>query len=141
GIGDLERILARVALRSARPRDLSTLRDGLLLAPRLRGVFAPAFVREQRDGATQPPEPDSPLLRELLERLGEHADTAARLAHAVVEAPPVLARDGGVIRAGFDAELDELRLLSTHADQFLVELEERERAASGIPTLKVGYNR
>src|SRR5690606_13898933 len=81
------------------------------------------------------------LLRELLERLGEHADTAARLAHAVVEAPPVLARDGGVIRAGFDAELDELRLLSTHADQFLVELEERERAASGIPTLKVGYNR
>ena len=84
---------------------------------------------------------DSPLLADLLDHLGEHADIAAHLAAAVVESPPVLARDGGVIRAGFDAELDELRLLSTNADQFLVELEEREKAASGIPTLKVGYNR
>ena len=53
----------------------------------------------------------------------------------------MLARDGGVIRAGFDAELDELRALSTNADQFLIDLEEREKAASGIATLKVGYNR
>ncbi|HEY0233176.1 MAG TPA: DNA mismatch repair protein MutS [Dokdonella sp.] len=126
GIGDLERILARVALRSARPRDLSTLRDGLLLAPRLHDGLADC---------------DSPLLGELVARLGEHAATAAHLAQAVVETPPVLQRDGGVIRAGFDAELDELRLLSTNADQFLLDLEEREKTASGIPSLKVGYNR
>jgi DNA mismatch repair protein MutS len=126
GIGDLERILARVALRSARPRDLSTLRDGLALAPRLREELATC---------------DSPLLHELLTRLGEHADTAAHLALCVIEAPPVLARDGGVIRGGFDAELDELRALATNADQFLIDMEEREKAASGIPTLKVGYNR
>ncbi|MEO5558406.1 MAG: DNA mismatch repair protein MutS [Dokdonella sp.] len=126
GIGDLERILARVALRSARPRDLSTLRDGLALAPQLRGQLESA---------------DSPLLDELLSRLGEHEASARHLIDAVVETPPVLQRDGGVIRAGFDAELDELRLLSTNADQFLIDLEAREKAASGIATLKVGYNR
>jgi DNA mismatch repair protein MutS len=125
GVGDLERILARVALRSARPRDLSTLRDGLALAPRLKGELAAC---------------DSPLLHDLVDRLGEHTATAVHLAAAVVESPPAIARDGGVIRAGFDAELDELRMLSTNADQFLVDLEEREKAASGIPTLKVGYN-
>ncbi len=125
GIGDLERILARVALRSARPRDLSTLRDGLALAPQLRAALA---------------DRDSPLLHELVDRLGEHAQTAAHLADALVESPPLLARDGGVLRTGFDAELDELRLLSTNADQFLVDLEEREKTATGIPTLKVGYN-
>lgn len=125
-IGDLERILARVALRSARPRDLSTLRDGLAAAPLLRDLIASL---------------DSPLLHALVERIGDHADTAALLVGAVVEHPPVLQRDGGVIADGYDAELDELRRLSTHADQYLVELEEREKAASGISTLKVGYNR
>lgn len=125
GIGDLERILARVALRSARPRDLSTLRDGLALAPRLK---------EELVGC------DSPLLQELVDRVGDHADVAAHLTKAIVEQPPALARDGGILRAGFDAELDELRALSTNADQFLVDLEEREKAATGIPTLKVGYN-
>ena len=126
GIGDLERILARVALRSARPRDLSTLRDGLLAAPELRSRIA---------------ELDSPLLHALVDRIGDHAETAALLKRAIVEQPPVLQRDGGVINDGYDAELDELRRLSTHADQYLVELEEREKAASDIPTLKVGYNR
>jgi DNA mismatch repair protein MutS len=126
GIGDLERILARVALRSARPRDLSTLRDGLAAAPELRGQIAAL---------------DSPLLHALVEHIGDHADTAAWLARAVVAQPPALQRDGGVIADGYDAELDELRRLSTHADQYLVELEEREKAASGIATLKVGYNR
>ncbi|MEP7044824.1 MAG: DNA mismatch repair protein MutS, partial [Dokdonella sp.] len=147
GIGDLERILARVALRSARPRDLSTLRDGLLLAPRLREVFTFALIleRENEEAAVhgrslQQGASDSPLLGELLTCLGEHADTAAHLAAAVVDMPPALQRDGGVIREGFDAELDELRRLSTNANQFLIELEEREKAASGIPTLKVGYN-
>ena len=126
GVGDLERILARVALRSARPRDLSTLRDGLTLAPQLRDGIAGA---------------ESALLRDLVAELGEHADTAAHLARAIVDAPPAVARDGGVLRDGFDAELDELRALSTHADRFLIELEEREKAATGIATLKVGYNR
>ncbi|HEX7339313.1 MAG TPA: DNA mismatch repair protein MutS, partial [Rhodanobacteraceae bacterium] len=126
GIGDLERILARVALRSARPRDLSTLRDGLASAP---------ILRQSLDNL------DSPLLADLVARIGDHADTIDLLRRAIVEQPPVLARDGGVIADGFDAELDELRRLSTHADQFLVEMEEREKAATGIPTLKVGYNR
>jgi len=125
GIGDLERILARVALRSARPRDLSTLRDGLLATPALRSTVA---------------ECDSPLLHELLDRLGEHAGTAQHLAAALPEQPPALLRDGGAIRAGFDAELDELRALSTNADQFLIDLEQREKATTGIATLKVGYN-
>jgi DNA mismatch repair protein MutS len=125
GIGDLERILARVALRSARPRDLSTLRDGLLAAPALRNALAGG---------------DSPLLTQLLDGLGEHSTTAQHLAAALPDHPPALLRDGGAIRAGFDADLDELRLLSTNADRFLVDLEEREKAATGIATLKVGYN-
>ena len=125
GIGDLERILARVALRSARPRDLSTLRDGLAATPALRLALTGC---------------DSPLLARLLDQLGEHHETAQHLAAAVLEQPPALMRDGGVIRTGFDAELDELRTLSTNADQFLIDLEEREKAATGIATLKVGYN-
>ncbi len=125
GIGDLERILARVALRSARPRDLSTLRDGLSSLPQLRNALA---------------EHDSPLLAELLDRLGEHVGTANHLRHAVLEQPPALLRDGGVVREGYDAELDELRQLSTNANQFLIDLENREKAATGIATLKVGYN-
>lgn len=142
GIGDLERILARVALRSARPRDLSTLRDGLAAAPGIAG----AIILDREDqkaaihGRTLQQE-HSPLLHALVERIGDHADTAALLARAVVPQPPVLQRDGGVIADGYDTELDELRRLSTHADQYLVELEEREKAASGISTLKVGYNR
>mgnify|MGYP000877420883 CR=1 FL=1 len=125
-LGDLERILSRIALRSARPRDLSTLRDGLAMLPALREVLAPL---------------DSPRLRELSEQIGEHAAEAHLLAQALVEQPPVLARDGGVFADGYDAELDELRQLSSSADRFLVELEAREREATGIPTLKVGYNR
>ncbi|TAN04332.1 MAG: DNA mismatch repair protein MutS [Rhodanobacteraceae bacterium] len=126
GIGDLERILARVALRSARPRDLATLHDGLAAAPDFKQTLAKL---------------ESPLLHQLLERLGEHADTVRLLQAAIVERPPALLREGGAIAEGYDAELDELRQLSTHADQYLVELEARERAATGIATLKVGYNR
>ncbi|HEY4555311.1 MAG TPA: DNA mismatch repair protein MutS, partial [Lysobacter sp.] len=125
-VGDLERILSRIALRSARPRDLSTLRDGLALLPRLRECLAPV---------------DAPRLQALSAELGEHGEHAHLLASAIIQQPPVLARDGGVFAEGYDAELDELRRLSTHADRFLVDLETRERAASGIATLKVGYNR
>ncbi|HRO26534.1 MAG TPA: DNA mismatch repair protein MutS [Luteimonas sp.] len=125
-LGDLERILSRIALRSARPRDLSTLRDGLAMLPALRETLAPL---------------DSPRLRELSDALGEHAAEAHLLATALAEQPPVLARDGGVFADGFDTELDELRQLSSNADRFLVDLEAREKDATGIPTLKVGYNR
>ncbi|WP_407910039.1 DNA mismatch repair protein MutS [Lysobacter claricitrinus] len=125
-VGDIERILARVALRSARPRDLSTLRDALAMAPALRERLAPL---------------DAPRLQALRDELGEHDAIAAHLAEAIVAQPPVLARDGGVFAEGYDAELDELRRLSTNADQFLIDLEIREREATGIPTLKVGYNR
>ncbi|HEX5961158.1 MAG TPA: DNA mismatch repair protein MutS [Rhodanobacteraceae bacterium] len=125
-IGDLERILARVALRSARPRDLATLRDGLAAAPELREVLSRI---------------ESPLLHDLVQRIGDHAEIAGMLAQAIVERPPMLLRDGGAIADGFDVELDELRRLATNADQYLVEMEARERAATGIATLKVGYNR
>jgi DNA mismatch repair protein MutS len=125
-VGDVERILARVALRSARPRDLSTLRDALARLPAMRGLLAPL---------------DAPRLQALGDALGDHGDTATLLADALVAHPPVLARDGGVFADAYDAELAELRRLSTHADQFLVDLEAREREATGIPTLKVGYNR
>jgi DNA mismatch repair protein MutS len=125
-LGDLERILTRVALRSARPRDFSTLRDGLGLLPAVREVLAPL---------------DSPRLQALHAALGEHDDCAQLLASAIAEMPPLKLSDGGVLADGFDEELDELRRLSTHADQFLVDLEQRERESSGIPTLKVGYNR
>src|SRR5690606_3217688 len=125
-LGDLERILTRIALRSARPRDLSTLRDGLGMLPDVRQLL----------GAL-----DSPLLDALAAELGEHDSHAHLLASAIVDQPPVLARDGGVFAEGYDTELDELRTLSNTADQYLVDLETRERQASGIPTLKVGYNR
>ena len=126
GLGDVERILSRVALRSARPRDLSTLRDALSLLPQVRAAL---------DGL------DSPRLLALVAELGEHDEQAAWLQRAIVPQPPLLARDGGVIAEGYDAELDELRQLSTNADRFLIDLEARERESSGIPTLKVGYNR
>ena len=125
-LGDLERILSRIALRSARPRDLSTLRDGLGMLPQVRAVLAPL---------------DSPCLADLAAELGEHDDHAHLLKSAIVAQPPVLARDGGIFAEGYDAELDELRTLSTNADQFLIDLEAREKAATGIATLKVGYNR
>ncbi|WP_305805527.1 DNA mismatch repair protein MutS [Stenotrophomonas sp. YIM B06876] len=125
-LGDIERILTRMALRSARPRDFSTLRDGLGLLPAIARILAPL---------------DSPRLGALRAELGSHDGSAALLARAIAEQPPLKLSDGGVIAEGFDEELDELRRLSTHADQFLIDLEQRERASSGIATLKVGYNR
>jgi len=124
-LGDLERILSRIALRSARPRDLSTLRDGLGLLPDARALLAPL---------------DSPRLRELARELGEHDDHARLLHAAIVEQPPVLARDGGVFAEGFDAELDDLRTLSTRADQFLVDLEGGGGGPACIGTRKVATN-
>jgi DNA mismatch repair protein MutS len=125
-IGDIERIAARIALKSARPRDLATLRSSLAILPSLCARLA---------------ECDSPLLSELHVRIGEHPDLVDLLQRALVEQPPMLIRDGGVIRAGYDADLDELRALSQNADRFLVEMEQRERERTGIANLKFGYNR
>jgi len=125
-LGDIERILTRMALRSARPRDFSTLRDSLLLLP---------------DIASALPTLDSSRLQQLQAELGHHDELAQLLQRAIAPLPPLKLSDGGVIADGFDAELDELRQLSTRADQFLIELENRERHASGIASLKVGYNR
>ncbi len=124
-IGDIERILARVALRSARPRDLAVLRDGLGLLPELTA---------QVENLT------APRLPELARRCGHYPELHELLEGAIIEQPPVLIRDGGVIKAGYDAELDELRALKENSDQFLIDLETREKERSGIP-LKVGYNR
>ena len=126
GIGDVERILARVALRSARPRDLTGLREALSRLPALQALTQPL-------AATR--------LRALTKAAGEHPDTLDLLRRAVIEQPPVLIRDGGVIAEGYDPELDELRNLSRNADQFLIDLEAREREETGIATLKVSYNR
>ena len=126
GIGDLERILARVALGSARPRDLATLRDSLNCLPALQGLLC------QHEPA---------LLATLAADIGTHPATVDLLTSAILPHPPMLIRDGGVIAPGYDAELDRLRGLSTDANQFLLELEQRERARTGLANLKVGYNR
>src|SRR6185437_7259128 len=125
-IGDLERILARIALRSARPRDLVQLRASLQRLPAVREALG-AF--------------DSPLLARLRSGVGTHATERLLLERAIDAEPAHLLRDGGVIAAGYDATLDELRAIATHTDDFLLELERRERARSGIASLKLGYNR
>jgi DNA mismatch repair protein MutS len=125
-IGDVERILARVALRSARPRDLTQLRTALGALPALRSALADL---------------DSPLLAQLRGRTGEHADVLALLTRAIAAEPSTLVREGDVIAPGYDAQLDELRRISTHTDEFLLDLERRERERSGIAGLKLGYNR
>lgn len=125
-IGDIERILARVALRSARPRDLARLRDAFLSLPDLQNALTPVSSHHVVRLATIISE--YPELSDLLER-------------AIIDNPPVVIRDGGVIREGFDDELDELRNISENAGQFLLDVETRERERTGISTLKVGYNR
>lgn len=125
-IGDMERILARVALRSARPRDLSRLNSSLCVLPSL-----------QQEASCI----DSPLINSLLHNIGEYPEITHLLSSAIKENPPVVIREGGVIADGYDSELDELRGLSNNAGQYLVDMETRERERTGIQTLKVGYNR
>ena len=126
GIGDLERILARVALRSARPRDLVQLRAALDAVPALRATLSTL---------------DAPLLRELCSAVGEHTRECQLLRASLAAEPATFLRDGGVMAAGYDAELDELRHIATHTDEFLLELEQRERERTGITGLKLGFNR
>ncbi len=125
-IGDIERILARLGLKSARPRDLAKLRDAYGQLPELqqllRTMEAEHVAQLAGTIATFPQEHDL-------------------LTRALEENPPVVIREGGVIANGFDAELDELRELSSNAGQFLVDLEIREKERTGLSTLKVGFNR
>ena len=125
-IGDVERILARVALRTARPRDLTQLRSSLGVLPALRSALAGL---------------DSTLLGQLHSAIGLHPEARALLTSAIALEPATLVREGDVIASGHDAELDELRRIATHTDEFLLELERRERERTAIASLRVGYNR
>lgn len=126
GTGDVERILARVALKSARPRDLTGLRAALARLPDLAGLLATV---------------QAPRLVELAAAAAEQPETLMRLQQALIDNPPAVIRDGGVIAAGYDPGLDELRDISRNADGYLLELETRERRRTGLDKLKVGYNR
>ena len=125
-VQDLERLVARAALGTAGPRDLVGLNQSLTVIPRVRTVLA---------------ELQAPLIVSLVAQLDELADVRDRIEHTLGAEPPVLARDGGFIRDGVDPELDELRTISRSGKQVIAELEERERARTGIQSLKVRYNR
>jgi DNA mismatch repair protein MutS len=122
---DVERISGRIALKNARPRDLSGLRDTLALLPDLAAALPD----------------DRAHLAALQSALAARPDLHALLARAVLPEPASVLREGGVIADGFDPDLDELRALTRDAGAFLLELETRERTRSGISTLKVEYNR
>ncbi|MBU3057753.1 DNA mismatch repair protein MutS [Pseudomonas indica] len=125
-IGDVERILARIGLRNARPRDLARLRDALAALPALQDAMADLVA---------------PHLTQLASSIRTYPELAELLAKAIIDNPPAVIRDGGVLKRGYDPELDELLSLSENAGQFLMDLEAREKARTGLPNLKVGYNR
>ena len=125
-ISDLERILTRIALKSARPRDLIQLRNTLSALPELKANLDSI---------------DSPRIKAVTTNITCSPGLCSFLYGALIESPPVTIRDGGVIADGFDEQLDELRKLSSDAGQFLIELETKEKERSGIANLKVGYNR
>nr|WP_277627059.1 DNA mismatch repair protein MutS [Pseudomonas mosselii] len=125
-IGDIERILARIGLRNARPRDLARLRDALGALPELQNAMA---------------ELEAPHLARLAAITGTYPELAGLLERAIIDNPPAVIRDGGVLKTGYDSELDELLAISENAGQFLIDLEAREKARTGLANLKVGYNR
>ncbi len=125
-VGDIERISTRIALRSARPRDLAVLRDTLALLPDLQSTLNPGRGK---------------LIKQLRKKIGKHPTLQTLLTKAIKDNPPVLIRDGGVIATGYNLELDELRELSQNADQFLIDMENREKKSTGLSTLRVKYNR
>ena len=125
-IGDVERVLARIGLRNARPRDLARLRDALAALPQLQAAMVQL---------------DAPHLSELAVNIRTYPELADLLARAIIDNSPAVIRDGGVLKTGYDAELDELQSLSENAGQFLMDLETREKARTGLANLKVGYNR
>lgn len=125
GMSDVERITARVALRQVRPRELAGLRETLLTLPQLLARVPEA----------------TPLLAQVRSALQPDPVVAQTLQRMVAETPAVLLRDGGVIASGFDPDLDELRAISQNCDAFLLDLEARERARTGISNLRVQFNK
>ena len=125
-IGDIERILARIGLRNARPRDLARLRDALAALPALQSAMSSLEVEH---------------LQGLARTISTYPALADLLNRAIIDNPPAVIRDGGVLKTGYDAELDELQGLSENAGQYLMDLETREKARTGLANLKVGYNR
>ncbi|MFJ1302048.1 DNA mismatch repair protein MutS [Pseudomonadota bacterium AL_CKDN230030165-1A_HGKHYDSX7] len=124
---DIERIAARLALRSVRPRELASLRDALATLPQLHALLAPAA--------------DAARVTALAGHLALDPAIADLLQRAIAQEPAVAIRDGGVIATGFDAELDELRTLAADGGEFLIQLEARERERTGISNLRVEFNR
>lgn len=125
-VHDMERLVARIALRTAGPRDLGSLRQSLAAVPRARRIIDTL---------------QAPLVRELAGGLDELADVRERIAHTLVDDPPALARDGGLVRDGADPEVDELRGISRSGKQGIAGLEAAERQRTGIQSLKVRFNR
>ena len=125
-MGDIERIASRIALGTARPRDLSTLRDSLHTIPALHQLL-------QNN--------THPYIQTLRKQAALHSQTAQLLTQAIIDNPPVVLRDGGVIADGYNHALDDLRNLSRNSDQYLLDLETREKERTGISHLKVAYNR
>lgn len=138
-LGDLERVVSRIALGTARPRDLVVVRDCCGQLPLLRQSLQPVLSQSPHGALQQVAE--QLQLTQPATPLGNAALIYDVLQQALVEQPPLLIREGGVIAAGFDAELDELRHIRQHTGQFLLDLEARERESTGIATLKIGYNR
>ena len=124
--GDLERLIHRIETPSARPRDLASLRDSSFHIEKLRNAMG---------------NPHSETLAVLRERMDDFSDLRDYLEDALVETPPVFAREGGVIREGFSPELDRLRKIQSDGRKWISELEGRERERTGITNLKIGYNR
>lgn len=124
-VSDVERIAARIALRQVRPRELAGLRATLQILPELAQTVPMG----------------APLLDELSQGLGASPHLAELLIRAIAEEPAVLLRDGGVIATGFDEQLDELRAIQNNCDAFLLDLETRERARTGISNLRVQFNK
>ncbi|MCU6433292.1 DNA mismatch repair protein MutS [Undibacterium sp. Jales W-56] len=129
-VPDIERITTRIALQSARPRDLAGLRDGLQHLPSVRSYVAMCIA----DNHTN-------LLTNILADLATPTECLDLLERSLMLQPATMVRDGGVIATGFDAELDELRALSENAGQFLIDLETSERIRTGIANLRVEYNK
>jgi DNA mismatch repair protein MutS len=141
GILDLERLTSRVTLGAATPRDLLALRGSLDRIPALRQLLATAFAStSSNSSASSTPESDASRLSCLREELDEMADVRDTVARGIADDPPALPGDPGVIRRGYDAELDELHDITKKGRQIIASMEERERKRTGIASLKIRYN-
>ncbi len=125
--GDIERLINRVRQRIATPRDLAALANGLRAAAEVRACASSDI--------------DTPYLLQIMQRLADNGEIIDLIEGAIVEEPPVSTSEGGVIRSGFSAELDQIKAASHHGQQWIAEMEQRERRRTGIPTLKVGYSK